>query len=411
MSEEIPKSDAVPPATDAAAPKMPRSERREKAAADVLRTFIRDLQFDRFGDPPKPGSNEKELVLRLKVNPDKNWELQFEPSLSDQVAQQLEEAAAERDVYRKGHVFCYRCESADCEHSVPPTSQSVFGSYAPNGIPEWMELAQVLIAAKDERVDQLFDRHARNVVALVQFGHDLKTRQLSSFGKSSKTYSVLGQVIAGYFPLKQESGKSLAEPLRVAVTFQAVEVRDSTGALRVRLNAMAGLPEGQSLQDLFASGWQPGLLRAYELTNHLIDAIEWRAAAARTRGDADELGSAMRQVPGALRRLSDSIERGIRQEGRRTRHVEERRHEQRPVHKALDDAKLITPEKLFFDEKTSAFVACGDQGRAHVFSPEGKHITSFILHPGAVDFRLRTKRWRLATEEEFTSFNGKLGTI
>jgi hypothetical protein len=98
--------------------------------------------------------------------------------------------------------------------------------------------------------------------------------------------------------------------------------------------------------------------------------------------------------------LSEWLERGQRQARRRTHHVEERRSERRPVHKALEDVAAATSETMFYDEKTGALIVCGDQGRAHAFSADGRHITSFVLGPGSLNFRLRTRRWRPVTPEE-----------
>jgi len=66
----------------------------------------------------------------------------------------------------------------------------VFSGYNSFGIPEWQEFVQALVDARDPRVDQLYaDPPA--LLALVQTGRELRNRQLSSFGRASKTYSIL----------------------------------------------------------------------------------------------------------------------------------------------------------------------------------------------------------------------------
>ena len=122
-------------------PRLSRVERRERAATDVLRTLIRDLQLDRFG-VPRPGSEDLALTLKLKVKPGENWALSFQPSLAEQIARQIEEAEAHRAVYQPGRAYCFRCESAVCEHSLPPSSVSVFQGYTATGQPEWHDLHQ-----------------------------------------------------------------------------------------------------------------------------------------------------------------------------------------------------------------------------------------------------------------------------
>lgn len=356
--------------------------------------------MERFG-AVLPKSGEVDLVLHVKTTPSEDWNLQFEPPLAEQVISQIEDVQAGRNVFRAGRVYCFRCDSSECEHALPPSSLSVFHGYAPNGLPEWAELVQVLIAAKDERVDQLF---GAGVLARLQFGHDLRVRQLSSFGRASKTYAILGQVVAGYFPLPNRGEHARESAPRLAITFQAVEYRGDEGAVRLRLNAIARAPGDGELGEMLASGWEPGLYRAREVAGREMEAIEQHVNAVRGQGGASEVREFMKRIPGILRRLAESIERSGRQESRRTRHVEVRRQQHRPVHKALEDALAAAAEALFYDEKAKTTVACGHQGRAHAFSVNGRHVTSFILRPGSVEFRLRTHRWRPLTPEEVEEF-------
>ena len=389
--------------SSSAAPRKSRSERREQAARDALRTLIRDLHMDRFGTP-QPKTGEVDIVLRLKTDPSEDWSLRFEPSLAEQVHRQLVDAQAEWNVFKPGRVHCFRCDSSECKHAVPPSPLSVFTGYAPNGMAEWSEFAQLLIVAKDERVDQLFSGRP-GIVARLQFGRELRDRQLSSFGHASKTYSILGQVAVGYFALPPS--KEHGDFQKLAITFQIVEARGDAGEPRLRLNTIANVPDGD-LSELLASNWQTGVYRAREVAARSLEALERRASAARENGDADAEQDAMRKVPVVLRRLAESLERSARQDIRRTRHVEERRAQRRPVHKALDDARDAAPAKWFFDEKAGTAVVCGPQGRTHAFSGNGRHVTSFILRPESVDFRVRTRRWRLMARSEAEDFKKRI---
>ena len=101
-----------------------------------------------------------------------------------------------------------------------------------------------------------------------------------------------------------------------------------------------------------------------------------------------------------LQRLARGLEQGSRQEARRTRHAEARREERRPVHKALDDAAAAQAGDLLFDERRRTFVVRGRHGRAHVFAPDGKHVTSLVLPADGAAARVRTGRWRPMTAEE-----------
>jgi hypothetical protein len=112
----------------------------------------------------------------------------------------------------------------------------------------------------------------------------------------------------------------------------------------------------------------------------------------------------MGQVPGVLHDLARTLDRGARQGERRTRHVEERRGE-RPVSSATDDARDVRRENLFYDEKRETYVVRGPQHRAHAFTADGRHVTSFVLSPGGAEFRVRTGRWRPAEEAEVAAFH------
>lgn len=403
MSDDIPAiPDSAPPEgapeSPPARPALSRIERREKAVADALRTLVRDLQLDRFGVASRAPSSGLRFSVAFTSRPDLNWDLSFEPPLREQVLAHLEEAEAGAAVYQRGRVYCFRCESTECEHARPPSSISVFSGYAPTGEPEWHALAQAFIEARDDRVDRLYAERAE-VMTRVQLGHELRQRQLSSFGKASKTYSVLGQVAAGYFrtppdPLRPRPDR------RLAITFQAVEARAPGGAVRLELNAIASTGPGLELDELMHTEWEPWVQRAFALAERALKSVERRANAAREGRRMDAFRASMGEVPVILRRLSEFLERGHRQTRWRTRHVEERRQDRRPVHKAIDDARAARPEAVFHDEKTGTLIVCGEQGRAHVFNPDGRHVTSFVLKPGGADFRVRTRRWRSATAEE-----------
>jgi hypothetical protein len=397
---------APAPGASAEPPKRSALERRSVAATDVLRTLLRDLYASRFG-AVLPAEEEIELSLRLRVRPGEGWATRFEPAVEEQLGAQFEDAQAGRDIYVRGRVFCFRCGRSDCEHSRPPSPLSVFVSFDSTGRPEWSELAQSFLAAKDPRVDQLFVPGSA-AHALVQLGHQLRGGQLSTFGRTSKTYAILGQVVAGYFRCSPAPEDRQDLPARVAVTLQIVEARGAGGIVRIHLNAIAALPDGGGLETLLGSGWEPSLYRAKALCERHLEEIERQVAAARQGGRKEEARELMRRVPGLLHRLADSIERGERQEHRRTRHVEDRRREQRPVHKAIDDVVGAAAESFFHDEKAKTLVVCGHRGRAHAFSPGGRHVTSFNLKPGAVEFRLRTQRWRPATPEEIAELRQRI---
>ncbi len=49
-------------------------------------------------------------------------------------------------------------------------------------------------------------------------------------------------------------------------------------------------------------------------------------------------------------------------------------------------------------------VVIGKKGRVHVFSREGKHVTSVVMTPQATRDRQKAGKWRAAEPEERGSF-------
>ncbi len=397
MTEPDDKQKSAPPA-----PAAPRTERRARAALDALRTLLRDLYADRFGAAPA-ALDDLPLTLRLRAAPARQWELAFDPPVEEQLGPQFEDAQAGLEVFRRGRVYCFRCETAECAHGRPDAPLAVFAGYDTTGRPQWRELAQTLIELRDARVDQLFAERPR-VVSALQLGHDLRGEQLAAFGRSSKTYAVLGQAVAGYFPCPPADGADQTTLARLAVTVQVVEARGAGGRVRLHLNTLAALPGGGGLTELLGTGWEPALGRACAMAQRTVEEMQAQLDALRGVGRGEEIRQVLRRVPAVLQRFCASVERGDRQGRRRTRHAEERRQERRPVHKALDDARAATAEQVFLDERAQTVMVWGGRHRTHAFNRQGRHVTSFVLPPAGLEQRVRSRRWRPVTPEEFLLF-------
>lgn len=391
------ENESLGQAAPVTAPPRSRAERRVQAVSDAFRALVRDLFEDHHGARLPEG--EVELVVRVRARPSEKWAISFDPPLPEQLLEQLADASAARAAFVKGAMYCYRCERTDCEHARPPTPRAVFAGYDAAGRPTWEELPQSLLRLKHPRVDSLFARPPA-VLAGVYYGRELRGEQLSVFGRASKTYVVLGQVVAGYFdaPPRPEAPADTVE--RLAITFQIVESRGPHGEFQLRLNALGAMPDGSAL-DLWLGGDAPRALELARLrAQREVAALEFSARAARERGDTEKAREILRGVPGVLRRLADALERGGRQSLRRTRHAEQRREEQRPVQKAMEDALSARDDAIFFDLKAETFVVAGPKGRTHAFTAEGRHVTSFVMRPGAAEFRVQTGRWRAADPDE-----------
>jgi len=358
-----------------------------QAVADALRGLIRDHVQAALPDG-KTLSGVLDLELRVRIDPGANWSLHCEPSLMEQIDGQIEERLAAHAIFVKGHVHCFRCESSYCEHSQPPGPEGVFAGFSAQGAPRWSDLTQVFIDLRDPRVDQLYGDRPR-VVTRVQMGRDLRGDQLRSHGKESRSYSILGQVVAGRF-LVRPAGGERRRNVSQSITFQVVESRGPGGRFKLELNPLAWFDAWREPDEFLASGCEPWVYRAYRIAARAITGIEGLVGRkVKSNRGCNVLG----KVPAVLQALARDLERGQSQAHRRTRHVEERRSQQRPVHKALDDVAASAMCDIYLDEKTRNFIVCGSHGRAHAFSEFGRHVTSFVLKADAADFRVRTHRW------------------
>lgn len=304
--------------------------------------------------------------------------------------------ASENRAFRAGRLFCYLCASTDCPHAEAPRPQSVFSGFSPTGQPLWSDFAQLLIDRREQDVERLFEDPPAPVACVV-LGRELKSRMLHGFGKASKCYDVLCQLCAGYFP----AGRPGEPPF--AVTIQAVESREENGRTRLRFNRIGSVAAAFFEEN--GRHWFVGACRsARERLAHLEASLEARGA--ELPGLARN--EILRQVPGIFHDLRRSVERAGRQDVRRTRHAVLRREERRPTSSALRDAAGAPNEAIFVDEVNETLVVLGKNNRAHVFSPDGRLVTSLSIPKSSLSRRIERERWRPAEGEEISRLRGAL---
>lgn len=365
------------------------SQRRSETMAAALRALVRDLYQSQFGIAN--GETKLDLSMTFSVDPTEGWSVEFKQPISEQLQPQLEAYEASSLAFQAGQVYCYQCASAHCGHSRAPTVMDVFSGYQQLGTPQWTELAQFLLGIRDERVDLLFEEKPR-IIARVLDGEMLRSRQLAYFGKSSKTFAILGQVVAGYFPISLGS----PEAKKVALCIQVVEIRDGKGQPQLKLNLLIPGPQPQSLAEQLDSRF-PWIRQAcQQAKRQLLKATKGWVHQSETTRD--------HRVCTILERLASDLERGERKSQRQTRHARYREEMARPIHKAMADLRQARPEKMFRDLKTKAIMVCGSKGRCHAFNEAGHHITSFVIHGEAIDARLRKKRWAPLLPEQSNRF-------
>lgn len=309
--------------------------------------------------------------------------------LAEEAIRAAAEHVSEKQAVRNGHVYCYACRTAACEHSRPTAHDHVFTGYESTGKPAWTELFNCLLFLRDDRTDLLFARPPK-LLSRFMGGKQLVANQLPSFGRNSLTYRIWGQIVAGFLRLNDD---------RAALTAQLVETRDH------RLHLQVILPD--RFRDALAETEVAGNSAMYRVHDALCEAqraVRSLSNAWQNAAKGNMRNQIRNRAFSTLRHLGHSIERKGRQSRRRTSHAEVRAAQQRPVHKAREDLAVATPEQFYRDVVRSSIIVAGKSGRIHVFGQNHKHITSMTVRGDELERRQRRKRYRALSTDEARAF-------
>ena len=332
-----------------------------------------------------------EIRLRLPVTGRDGWLEKTHGIAGESIDESLRNVLLHRSAFKPGRVYCLRCASATCEHSSPEQPSQVFAGYGPSGLPRFEDLGQWLLERQEPRVDQLYRKPPR-LVTHVAPGTDLASELLQVFEDGDSGYRLWGQVVAGWFHFPRPNG---SEDL-VALTFQVVSTQPPKGQRRFALNLVGSGPDGEPLENL------------YDLSGEL----PWARAAQWAQGVLEKLGRGRpggakaeehleKRIEGLLNGLARRLEQRRRARDRRTGHAQKRhRQRERPTWKAMDDLTRARPDQLLYDARQETFVVLGERGRAHVFNPAGKLVTSIRYSPESIERRKKNGHWRGASVEE-----------
>lgn len=279
---------------------LTRYERRERAAADVLRGLVRDFLVDHF---PGAANLEEDLLLNLvlRVNPREDGQLRFDPDLRSQLILQMENLLKPAEAFQPGAVFDFYEDSSDTVNSRPPDAVSVFAGYDPFGHPVWTPFETIAPGNAKE---------SESVRVLIQTGKELKSRQLAEYGKSSHDYSILGQLCLGYLPLPA-AYQPIANSPRLALTLQVVECRNSRGGFELNLNILCGGLLTEEFETLLQ---EPGFHTfASELRNaeKMLFRLSEKAKQAWKHQDTHTLNQQLKRVPSFLGRTANQLQKSL----------------------------------------------------------------------------------------------------
>ncbi len=343
-----------------------------------------------------PAGKELEVSVRLPTGVGGDRLDALADRLSGELDRSIGGLLHHLQVFRPGRVWCLRCGSSECEHSAPGSSLEVFAGYGPSGLPRFVELGQRMVEVRHPEVDRLYG-HRPALLTHVALGADLEKNLLPAFRDEVGDYRLHGQVVAGIYPARDEGGV----PHPLALSFQVV----STGAggqggrggrRRYGLNPVGVAPGGEPL----------------EVLHDRIGEIPWAEAASwaqRTLGQIEEWAArkpkggpkaVQRRLEGLLGGLARRLEKGRRSQDRKTRHGRKRHDDpERPTRMALSDLAVARDEQILRDTRRDTLVVLGEKGRAHVFSPRGKLVTSIRYSPASIEKKRSLGLWKPADGE------------
>jgi len=337
--------------------------------------------------------------------------------------------------FERGHVFCLRCESSRCGHSLPPTAKHVFAGYEETGRPDWVELDQLLLRRKDARLERLYGdggdgaapggpRAPRELVALPLHRDELYGRLLPGFEEERFRCFVLGQLCVGWFvpQLPAHAGEPAPPPLErrdpraaMALTVQLVRTESAKDGPLLGLNLVGRWPEAATKRLAPAVAAAPLEEALLPVLPDALRQLRREIAVFSGRGGsrAPGIGIALERLTNRchalLRDAARDLEHRPRSEARRTGHANDRAREGgRPTHKAWEDARSAADDHLGWDTQEETIVVLGPAGRVHFFGADGRHVTS-VVYPGQViDQRKAKGRWVLLEPAKRVAFKAAL---
>ncbi len=321
-------------------------------------------------------------------------------ALIDAIGARIDEALKAAGGWRQGFVYCFQCREPGCRHASPPDPAATFAGYNATGRPDWVDFTELCIARQDSRVERVF-ADPPQVIAIVQSGDELSDAVLPDMGGAGSVLAVLGQVVAGLLPAEYAPGGGHD---RLAMTVQIVEMPAARRGARLRINlvgttwdAIAAVLETDGVRSP-AEGLRASLAAARDR----LRAQSRHVTRRERKGEQTDLQALVRPV---LLDLQRDIERVFRGHRWRTRHAEERhRGGNRPTDTAVREARNAPTNRLLNDPDRKTIVVLGRKGRAHVFSADGRHVTSLQLGPSEADRKIARGRWRPLDEPAARSF-------
>lgn len=353
-----------------------------------------------------PSGAEIQIELQFCDSPEN--QVTMSTPLIEQVRTQLRDLNIQTGAYAPGKVYCYLHESLECHHCTPETPSQVMSGYQANGVPEWDELLDVLIdEAPSTAADMYADR--QQLTAIFMRGRDLKRRLLPGFGRASRTYNILCQVVAGFLHYRPDvSSREILDT--IALTLQAIEYRGADGRIQLALNVITGVDEPNIL-DCLVDGPFDTIRKAILNARRQLKELQDRLNATSSHRQPTIKRELMPKIPSILQGIRAEFIRYNKQRSHRTKHAANRIQQQRPVFKAVADALKADSSDILEDRIHRTFLVPGKRYRWHVFNRDGQLVTSLYLSGEQVTHRRLRKRWNPPSDERLQQFLTTLNTV
>ncbi|MAE75366.1 MAG: hypothetical protein CMJ85_00665 [Planctomycetes bacterium] len=298
----------------------------------------------------------------------------------------LEKRVLEAGMLVPGRAWCFSTASFDSDYSRPEDPRQVLVGYGLEGRPRYADLVTLAIERKHESVDELL-AGKEGAVSFVEAGAAVTEGVKPAFDPDAIPHRLVAQSIAGLFA-------SAEEGRRVALTIQVLAHDGEDGKLRLVVHPVSAV----DLMDLP----DPNLRRILRSFQTNLIQIAKTIDGERAAGKEVDVTEA---VLGPLRELTRQMSADARNRERKTTHARERGGEgDRPTQLAFPEARSAHDHHLYIDNEEQTVVVIGKKGRVHVFSPDGRHVTTVVMPPANVRQRVSAGRWRPAEPPERGAF-------
>ncbi|MEZ5988978.1 MAG: hypothetical protein R3F30_07615 [Planctomycetota bacterium] len=402
---------------------------------------------------------EVELGLKLPLRPGEAG--RAARRLMDSLRGRLEHEVLQSGRLVPGRAWCFRSDSYEDPSCRPLDPRQVLVGYGLEGRPRFADLVTLAIERKHEEVDALL-AGKEGAVSFVETGRSVTADLEPAFDPAAAPWRLVGQAMIGLFQSNEE-GRRVALTLQVLerkdgedgrtrLQLHLVSAADLVDlpdpsihrilkGYQQRLNELArqidGIRAGTGQPEAPAHGAStpeappasdPGAGTAPDSDSDSVsdsapasvpvseaspapDAVPVPAASPASVPAASPAPVPETPEPGlqlvlsSLRELVRKLGQDARNRERRTDHARERVEQStRPTQFAFSEAKTARDHHLYVDNEERTVVVIGKKGRVHVFSPEGRHVTTVVIPPSKVRARVAQGRWRHAGPQERGAF-------